>query len=362
MGIRLFSDILILSFDHPFLRGIPGIIERMKNEEKQSLSRELEIGGVWYLQSVFPVEGEGVRVYSVDITERKHFEQALKANERELRTVVEGSPIPQFVLDKDHRVIFWNRALEEYTSLPASRMVGTREHCSGFYNYQRPCLADLILDNNVQDVSKWYPGKFSRSSLVGDALEAVDFFPRMREHGTWMHFTAAPIRDAGGNIIGAVETLEDITEQKKAEQTLKASEELFRTVANYVYDWEYFLDTSKRLVYTTPSCSRFTGYAPEEFYANPGLLQKIVHPDDRKRFLDHLTMVSEHDKEATLDLRIINKDGGELWINHICHPVFDESGVYMGRRISNTDISRQKRLEERLGECERQTRLAGTKS
>ncbi len=354
MGIRLFSDILILGYEHPFLKHVPEMTERLKSEEKQSISREIEVGGVWYLQSVFIVEGEGVRIYSVDITERKRFEQALRASEQELRTIVQGSPIPQFVIDKNHTVIYWNTALEKYTGLSAKQMIGTKNHCSGFYNYQRPCLADLVLDNNEQDIPKWYPGEFSVSPVIEGAYEATDFFPRLRESGVWLHFTAAPIYDARGMIMGVVETLEDVTQQKKAELTLKASEERFRTVANYVYDWEYFMDTSKKLVYTTPSCERFTGYAPDEFYANQSLVPKLVHPDDRKRYLDHVAVISERDLEASLDMRIIHKNGTELWINHICHPVFDESGNYTGRRISNTDISKQKQLEEQLRECGKQ--------
>lgn len=347
-GIRLFPDILTTGLDHPFLKNVLEITQRLAEEEKQSVTRETEIGGVWYLQFIFRVD-EGVRIYSIDITERKHFETALKESEQELKAVVEGSPIPQFVIDKEHTIIHWNKPLEKYTGLPAARMIGTRNHYTAFYNYQRPVMADLVLDNATGDISRWYPGKFTKSQFVDDAYEAVDFFPQMGGTGVWLHFTAAPIRDSRGATIGAIQTLEDITPQKNTEQALKQSEERFRTVANYVYDWEYLVDTEKKLIYTTPSCERFTGYRPEDFYANPNLLQTIIHPDDRKRYLDHLSLESE--TEATLDVRIRHRNGKEFWINHICHPVVDDTGKSTGRRISNTDISKQKLLENTLTVC-----------
>jgi PAS domain S-box-containing protein len=329
---------------------VEAIVGKLKQEDKQSTAREIEVGGIWYAQFINIIDNS-VRIYSLDITERKHAEQALKESEQELKAIIEGSPIPQFVLDRDHTVIYWNKALERYTGLPSEKMVGTRNHCSAFYNYQRPCLVDLILDNDIKDISRWYPGRFGKSALIGNAYEALDFFPKVGQRGSWLHFTAAPIIDTDGGVIGGIETLQDVTERKLAEEALRQSEERFRTVANYIYDWEYWIDPGKKLLYTTPSCERFTGYSPDDFYANSGLLQRIVHPDDRKKFLDHLASV-EQTAEVSIDIRIMNKDGRILWVNHICHAVFDESGKFVGRRISNTDISYQKLLESRLSECE----------
>ncbi|MGE5307593.1 MAG: PAS domain-containing protein [Deltaproteobacteria bacterium] len=360
VGIRLFSDILTAGFNHPFLRGLENAVDKLREEDKQSLSREIEIAGVWYSQFVFLVEN-GLRLYAMDITERKKFEQALKENQRELLAIIEGTPILQFVLDREHRVLYWNKALERYTGIPSEKMVGTKDHCKAFYSYQRPCLVDLLLDNQIEDISRWYPDRFTKSRLVENAYEATDFFPKVGEHGTWLQFTAALILDSQGEVMGAIETMVDVTQQKKAEEERQHSEEIFRTVANFVYDWEYWLDPEKKLIYSTPSCQRFTGYTPDEFYANPGLIQKIVHPDDRKKFLDHIATVTEQQKEASIDIRIISKDGRVLWINHICHAARDDSGAYIGRRVSNTDITRVKQLESRLKTCadEHRIMLAG---
>jgi PAS domain S-box-containing protein len=125
---------------------------------------------------------------------------------------MQGSPIPQFMLDKNHKIIFWNRALEEHTGIKAEDIIGTNQHWRAFYAAPRPCLADLLIDGMIDEIPKWYGGKFNKSRLVKDAYEATDFFPKMGSEGTWLFFTAAVIRDAKGEVLGVLETLEDITD------------------------------------------------------------------------------------------------------------------------------------------------------
>ncbi len=146
----------------------------------------------------------------------------LRESERRMSAIVDGSPIPQFVLDGDHRIVHWNRALAEYSGIPPEEVVGTRQQWRAFYRSERPCLADLVLDGAVDQLPRWYEGKFSPSRLIEQAYEATDFFPEMKG-GIWLHFTAAPVRDAAGKVIGAVETLADVTELMRVEKDLVAS-------------------------------------------------------------------------------------------------------------------------------------------
>ena len=86
----------------------------------------------------------------------------------------------------------------------------------------------------------------------------------------------------------------DITERREAEEALRASEERFRTVADYTYDWESWRGSDGRYRYVSRSCQRITGYAPEEFMADPALLERIIHPDDRKRMVSHFRRETSH--------------------------------------------------------------------
>jgi len=155
-----------------------------------------------------------------DITDRRRAEEELRDSEQRLWSVIQGSPIPTFVIGRDHRVIYWNRALEELSRIPAADVIGTREHWRAFYVRERPCMADLIVDDALETVPDWYSGKDSRSDIFEEAFEATDFFPDLGEEGRWLRFTAAAIRNAAGELAGAIETLEDITERKRAEEEL----------------------------------------------------------------------------------------------------------------------------------------------
>ncbi len=133
-------------------------------------------------------------------------------------------PSRKFVIDASHRVIFWNRALEEYSGIAASDIVGTTDHWKAFYPSPRPCLADLIVDENIDGIARWYAGKQAKSLVMTDNFVATDYFPAMKG-GTWLFFTAAPLRDPSGTITGAIETLQDVTSIRKKEAELRAAYE-----------------------------------------------------------------------------------------------------------------------------------------
>jgi PAS domain S-box-containing protein len=136
----------------------------------------------------------------------------LHERETQMNAVIQGSPIPQFMIDRDHRIIFWNRALEVYTGIRAGDVIGTTQQWRAFYDTERPCMADLLLDGAIEEIPRWYTEKYNKSRLVEGAYEATDFFPRLGAEGKWLYFTGALIRDSKGEVIGALETLEDITE------------------------------------------------------------------------------------------------------------------------------------------------------
>ncbi len=157
--------------------------------------------------------------------ELKDREQVIRESEQKLQGIVQGSPIPQFVLDENQRVISWNRALEEYSGVKAKEVLGTTHAWKAFYDRERPVLSNLLMKDTPEKIQELYAGKFNKSKYVDGAYEATDFFPRMGGHGIWLHFTAALIRDSKGDIIGAVETLEDITERTRADEELRISYE-----------------------------------------------------------------------------------------------------------------------------------------
>ncbi|RQW85973.1 MAG: PAS domain S-box protein, partial [Geobacter sp.] len=132
-----------------------------------------------------------------------------------LSQVLQKISVPTFVIDRNHLVIHWNRALENLTGYQASEMVGSSDHWKAFYSMQKPLLADLVVDNvREHAIAGHYDGKYRKSSLSEGAYEVEDFFPGLGDAGRWLFFTATPIPDTNGVLLGAVQTLQDITERK----------------------------------------------------------------------------------------------------------------------------------------------------
>ncbi|HPO12451.1 MAG TPA: PAS domain S-box protein [Candidatus Hydrogenedentes bacterium] len=154
------------------------------------------------------------------------FQPSLHISDEFCRCMADGSPIPAFVISTDHTIVFWNQALAELSRLPATTMIGSREQWRAFYDKERPCMADLLIDGDHDAIQKWYAGKGSKSELVADAYEATDFFPALGDNGRWLRFTAALLRDVTGTVLGAIETLEDVTDRRRAEDGLRLRDSL----------------------------------------------------------------------------------------------------------------------------------------
>ncbi len=157
-----------------------------------------------------------------DITERKRAQEALRESEERISQIIQENSIATFVIDSNHIITHWNRACENLTGISASEAIGTQKQWSAFYSAKRPVMADLIADGAPEDgIERHYSGKYRKSPLIESAYEAEDFFPSLGEKGKWLFFTAAPLKNIKGRVIGAIETFQDITERKQTEEQIE---------------------------------------------------------------------------------------------------------------------------------------------
>ena len=165
--------------------------------------------------------------------------------------------------------------------------------------------------------------------------------------GKWYSIRDRAINWLDGRLVH-LQIAVDISDRKKAEAALQASEEKFRTVADFTYDWEYWINEKGSFNYISPSCERITGYSAQEFEENPALLLNIIHPDDRTHLGKHLDEELDTSKVCHLNFRVITRTGEERWISHYCQPVYGHEKKFLGRRASNRDVTVQKKAQENI--------------
>jgi PAS domain S-box-containing protein len=316
-----------------------------------------------------------------NLTERKHAEREISDRKKMLEEIVSGSPIPQFVIDKSHRIISWNRALAEYSGVLAKDVLGTTDTWKAFYDKERPVLADLLVEDQLKQIPEWYAGKFDRSKYVEGAYEATDFFPRMGTHGTWLYFTAAVLRDYEGNIVGAVETLEDITERKvaeeellasyeqitaseealrgqldqlqKSENALRESEENYRSILENIQDAYYRCDTEGNLILGSPSALHLLGYDSESELIGKNAESLYYNPEERKKLVAEL---ASRGAVINYEVTLKRRDGTPVSVSTSSHLYYDHAGNVLGVEGIFRDITERKRAEDALHESERKLR------
>ena len=129
--------------------------------------------------------------------------------------------VPTFVIDPQRRVVIWNRACERLTGVAASEVLGTSLHWRAFYEKRRYCLADLVALGRQEKISELYPEHaVPEDNRLGSSAENWCVMPKLGNH-LYLAIDAGPIHDEAGNLIAVVETLRDMTDQKRAEMALK---------------------------------------------------------------------------------------------------------------------------------------------
>jgi PAS domain S-box-containing protein len=350
---------------------VPFIIFTGKGREEVVIEA-LNSGADFYLQ-----KGGDPKAQFVELAHKIRQAIQIKIAQKTMQDLVQGAPIPEFVIDSDHRVIFWNRALEEYSGLPASAIVGTTDHWKAFYPSQRPCLADLIVDNNIDGIARWYAGKQAQSPVMTDNFVATDYFPAMKG-GTWLFFTAAPLRDPSGKITGAVETLQDVTSIRKKEEELQAAYEQMQAAFEQAKTSEEALNIQNKKLEAseqryrnvvedqTEFISRFlpdgTHIFVNEAYcryfnkARDEIIGKRFVPrvpeEDQSRLKEHFASLTPKHPTSIITHRIILDDGQIRWQRWSDRAIFDENGSLTEYQSVGRDITEEKRSEEALRESE----------
>ena len=169
----------------------------------------------------------GALVTCIDLSDIQFVQTMLESTSGLLRQIVDGAPVASFVIDQHHRVTHWNSACGRLTGCPAEKMIGSTESWRAFYAEARPMLANLIVNGSTpEELVALYGDKAGPSALIAGGFEAEAHFPNLGTEGLWLNFTAAPLRNPEGGVIGAIVTLQDVSQRRRTEDELTRRLEL----------------------------------------------------------------------------------------------------------------------------------------
>ena len=294
--------------------------------------------------------------------------------------IIEGLPIASFVIDRDHRIMFWNRACAELTGYGAAEMVGTDRQYLPFYSERRPVIADLIVDRDFDAIEKYYGDRVGKSTVIEGAFEASDFYENLGGKSRHLYFLAAPIHDENGEIIAAIETLQDATREKQMEFDLKKSAEVLRNELNENLKLKrtiegiiegspiasFVIDRDHRIMFWNRACAELTGFKTEDmigtdrhylpFYPErrPVIADLILDQDfgaleryyGKKEF--RKSAVVEGAYEATDYYE--NLGGRKRYLYFLAAPIHDETGKIIAAIETLQDVTREREMELGLKE------------
>ncbi len=313
-------------------------------------------GTVQVLLSVIPRRSRSGRLMGFDvsaknITERTRIEQAILTEKRTTEGILEGLPIPVFVIDRQHRITHWNKACEELTGYPRQQMIGQTRTWLPFFTEERPTLADLVADQNIRALEFFYRGHDIRPSphLPG-AFEATMVLPQTHRKARHLFVLASPIFSEQGQIMGAVQAMVDITAQEQLAHNLKESEEKYRQLVETSLDG-IALHTRDRILFANHAFLKMFGYTSQGELEGIPLLE-LISPAYHAPLLRHLREISRHFHRARIfTIKGLKKDGTEFDVE-----VGSQPTVFEGKPAFQThlrDITEKKKLEEQLARSEK---------
>jgi PAS domain S-box-containing protein len=315
------------------------------------------------------------------LRESENWQDKLFREKRTIEGIIEGSPIPTFVIGRDHKIMFWNKACAELMGYEAAEMIGTDKQYLPFYPEKRPVIADLIVDNDIESLEKFYGKKrVQKSTVVEGAWEASDFFENRSGVRRHLYFLAAPIYDKKGEIIAVIETLQDVTRQIELENDLKGYTEtlkseldknirLIKTIEGIIEGSPiptFVIGRDHKIMFWNKACAELVGYQAAEmigtdkqympFYQEkrPVIADLIVDDDIEglERYYGKKRVQKSTIVEGAYEARDYYKKlgGRSRHLYFLAAPIRDERGEIIAAIETLQDVSREKEMAANLKE------------
>ena len=276
---------------------------------------------------------------------------AVRKKVEEQRTAIgnllSNSAVATFVINPDHTVVFWNKACEELTGHAAATLINTSDHWKPFYDGRRPTLADVILDGNIGDLPHLYE-RHARSTLVVNGLHAEGWYKNLNGQERYIIFDAAPVNDSKGKPSLVIETLQDITSQKRTEEALAMSEGRLRAIIDTEPECVKLIARDGTILEMNPAgLAMLEADHPEQILGQS--MMPIIVPEHRPGSQALLEKVFQGGS-GMLEFEIVASKGTTRWLETHAAPLRNVRGEIYAMLGVTRDVTARKRGEKRLEE------------
>ena len=302
-----------------------------------------------------------------DITDRKRAEQDMERTHKRLADIINFLPDATFVIDTEGKVIAWNRAMEEMTGVRADSMMGKGdyEYALPFYNERKPMLANLIFMPEAE-IKK----RYDNLEMIGDTLVVDIFIPTFRPGGVYFWAKASPLYDPQGNISGAIETIRDISDRKRAEQEIIRSRQSLEKIISFLPDATFVINREGVVITWNQAMEELTGVSAQNMLGKGNYDYAIPFYGERKPLLANLILLPGAEVEShyshvqhegdtlVVDTFIpkLGESGRFFWAK--ASPLRDLYGNVTGAIETIRDITERREMEERLARSKAELNIA----
>ena len=289
-----------------------------------------------------------------EITIRERAQSALKESEQRLSNIIDFLPDATFVIDDQGKVIAWNKAIEEMTGFEASYMLGKSnyEYAIPFYGKRRPILIDLALKPQQEIEAEYLRVKRGDTVLTGET-----YTPALGKEKACLVGTARVLRDSNGSITGAIESIRDRTETRKAEDELcRTNVEMAQLLAS-IPSFLIGLTPELRITRWNPAAEKILGISGESVMGE--LIEDCGIKWEWQQIADAVSLSRREDTTVRLDdFHFIDPDGKDGFFDIAVSFIKGSSDAGSGILLLGSDITGRKHLEEERDQAEAQLRQA----
>jgi len=372
------NGIEVLRYIRSHYKDLPFILFTGKGREEVVIEA-LNSGADFYIQKGGDPKSQFVELEHKikNAINRRRIHDELRLSQQQMKNLINFLPDATFAIDKDSRVIAWNRTIEEMTGMPKDAILGNTSYAVALSEKDKPLLIDLVM-NRDKEIQKYYPETVKK----GDRYISEIWNPTMNQgNGAHLWLAASPLYDVSGNVIGAIEAIRDITARKEAEeqlmrtnedlhaayeqltaaeeelrqnydeltrseQLLRLTEERYRNVVEDQTEFICRFSPDGKLTFVNDAYCRYFSLDKDACIGTHHTV--VIPPEDQQLVKQHLAALTPDHPVAVIEHRLIMPSGEIRWQRWSDRAIFDSAGRILEYQSVGRDTTDKKDAEEQL--------------